>query len=194
MRTLSTEEVQSVEELITKLVYKKYRCESTLMNFEDLKSELWLTAIKVIRRYDDRVELNLIARSCLCKFVDLTRKSYGTKEDATDFSTSGSSNEYDSEVYDSREIKLSDDFLDNLYVEDIVSLFEVGSKEREFVNLKLASVDMSDSKSIVFEEKDLENQIARALGFAGGCSSGYRKVRNNVREAVKNYRESTKSN
>lgn len=74
--------------------------------------------------------------------------------------------------------------MDKSLVEGVLSIYDEGSKEKEYILLMIEQMNCGVRRS--------ENQVSKALGFSSSSSGAYRSFRNSIRKEVSKYLERKK--
>ena len=198
---LSNEEVQAIDTMIRKIVYKKKGCGKLplQMDVDDMISELWIRAMEIIQDKGS-VQMGIIALGCYYRIVDITR-SYARQpyfpidparfsyllgeDDATDTNASGRGDSGTLVFVDTMTSKIEQPG-ESLPLDDILGLFEEGTKEYRYVKLMINAcgarvTDPNDTP----ETSALEGYVSKRLGYASVSSSGYTRLRTRVRNTIK---------
>lgn len=143
------------------------------MSVDDISQTLWVKVLEKENRLDDNADLNLIAKICYDAIVDIIRKESVRRRRRA---------EYDREYgrIDSGYTKVVDKSL----VEGVLSIYDEGSKEKEYILLMIEQMNCGVRRS--------ENQVSKALGFSSSSSGAYRSFRNSIRKEVSKYLERKK--
>lgn len=167
------------------------------IEYDDLEQELWIKALGLIA-YHGNVNLKLIASSLYNNAIDLVRKRKRKHDNEKHLDSNTfnflDDNESNAKVnYLVSQNDLSD--YSTSVVSELVELFDEGSKARAYVTMvaeftgALSGEDYLDSVKEKFTDFRPEKEFAIALGFKDDTSTGYRSLRQNVREVVKWYLE-----
>lgn len=153
---------------------------------EELVSELWIKSIEVIRRSGE-LNMSVIGRSCWNRLNDIFREKKRKSEKFV----------YASEWIEKVDIELDnslicveDDRESNLIIDEMLNLFEEDSEERKFIELELYYIGLRDVKGEKpadlkkESKKQIEINIAQALGYVNDMANGYRVLKNKVRSVL----------
>lgn len=173
------------------------------LKVEDVVQELWISTLDLINKHG-RVDMPLIARAAYQKVVDLVRHEiarpvilidqsrfeYNGDESAVD---SDSSFSYVDTEFNKRSIVEADQYTE---LNEILNLFEKGSKAEKLLKLVAQYFCNVDDVRGQAEDEDYEelkvrqdnyfwNWVAKKIGYANSSSSGFQKVRWQVRWGLK---------
>lgn len=191
---LTDEEFSTVDTMLH-FIARKYDTWSGV-EYDDLKSELWAKTLVILKK-EKRIETRWIAKCCYNLSLDICRSAkkyvtrYDVDSDLVDMVTE--SPEMSVPRQDAEE---DETVIGRMAVEELVKRFPRNSRERNYlIYLTLyMGIPISDHKerNLTFEKvygdmpkgcrRDLA--VARALGFSDDTSSGYRKAKYAVREAL----------
>lgn len=176
---------------------------------DDFRQDLWVKILKVIEDSGgiENVDESLIAKVAFNKAVDLyryNRRRYDSKAqyienfdndaDAHDVGNAlGDLNagDYLEKISSSRFEK----GIDILVIKDIINRFEVGSRERKYVVLKLVNYGVIDLKFLderdqkIFEKLngDNEEDYIRSLGYKSHCPGSWTCKKREIERIIKVY-------
>lgn len=172
---------------------------------EDMEADLWIKTLQLLKNsQSETIEYNLIAKCCYNHAKDILRKAKKLKEkqcSADEESLIGLSENLDEiDTYYYGEVNagsrnLAKNNLSNasVMVTEMLKLFEDDQKAYNLVRLVAlyyhVDIPINRNEGWTFESKfgthdTYENEIAKALGYANSMSSGYRVVRQRVRDKL----------
>ena len=192
---LTEEVVNRLDGMLRKLATKKISEGHIIMDLEDVVSELWINALKIIEKHET-VDFNYIAQASFYKMVDITRMNI--RHEATPYdndtmdrilpeelrnSKFNSDNSNDTYVFSTAKSERADERMELF---DILNLFEKDSKEYKLVETWMRILGIiDDGNHEELPARTFDGYIAiEVLGYAGSKSSGYARVRNRVRETL----------
>lgn len=189
---LTDEQVKRVDKIISGIAYRKKSIAPREYTIDDLKSELWLVALKCIEEMGS-VEENLIAVKCYSKIIDLIRESKrkslftidslvmermgDTEDDACDYGSDFIEND-------------AKNALEDMMIRDMLSQFKKDSNEYKFLEFMIkyyTNINIGERYEGPAKISAVDGYISDLLGFASSSSGGYRRVRNKVRTMVRLY-------
>lgn len=193
---MTEEVVNYLDTMLRKLAMKRIVNGHLKAEFEDVVSELWINALKII---EDRgeVDFNYIAKASMYKMVDIVRynvnhESTAIPEDELDRivpeqvrnaepSSLGASRSK-SYTYTSVKPQLADERVE---VMAILDLFEKDSRERTYVEtlMKIEGIIEVENPEEL-PDRAIDSFIADLLGYAGCKSNGYGRLKKRVREIL----------
>lgn len=201
-----TEEVyEKLNEMLEGICWKKDRYITSVgLTHEDVVQELWCKAMQVIDDCGGEANLSLIASCCYNLIVDLARKQFvrvnqipmpvgemlDTMDCSNDSRTQRDMGFYVEDCFWNKNLKLGTDFDSGYVIEEILGLFEEGSKELEYIKLVMiySGVDTSVDPNLFFDfDASMRNELAWKLGYAGSGSNGFRGVERRVRSEIEKY-------
>lgn len=194
----SEERVNTVNDIITGIARRSaYKFKTK--DVDELVQELWIKVLEEENKKNNELDLNLIAKMCYNKIVDIIRHDCvrnsvsfdelfgmedGSSEEEYKVSCrAGGTGNLDKEEFYTRP---AEDQVDRLYVKSLLELFPEGSKERIFLEFWATKSNVKDYKvqgTGIKEDGFTEGSLAKSLGYAGSYSSGY----TNFRKKMKNY-------
>lgn len=186
----SEERFEVVNDIITGISRRKADKFFNRLTSEDIAQELWIVIIEKEKSLGKELDLDLIAKICYDEINGMIRKSLRQKR--ANKMTDASYEELEEMGYEFPIDGRSNDPADcnSLIIRDIINLFEVGSKERYYLEYWATSVDIlnagitGDGK---YQDGFTEKDLADKLGYASSRSGGFIRLRNKVRESVNNY-------
>ena len=146
---------------------------------EDAVQELWVRILELIRDCGgvENTDANLVARIAYNKAVDLFRFHQRRYDSKAEF-FEGNEYEWDhsDRVPDYFEALYSDKFIkgyDLVLYKEVIDLFEIGSKERKYIVLKLVNsgllkksdLDPWDRAEVAIPEREDEESYIHELGY-----------------------------
>ena len=181
---MTNKEFEMIDISIKKTI-KDNKSKLVYLDLDDVHSELWVSAMTLYNKYES-VNSSLLLKAFHAKVVDLIRK-YNKKQFKDDYIIDNHyATDSDDDSWMTYTPRVEYDFDHNLEVEDMINLFPEGSKERDYVLIALNIVGERNDWNLKKDYKKVtQGAIAYELGYASGCSNGFRRVRNNVQEAFR---------
>lgn len=192
---LTEEVVNELDGMLRKLAMKKIANGHLRMEFEDVVSELWINALKIIEK-TGKVDFNYISQASFYKMVDLTR--YNMRREATPYDNESLSRILPDNVRNS-ELKTGkndayvfstskmENATERMEILDILNLFEKDSREYKLVEAWMRILGIIEDENYEsLPSKAFDGYIAvEILGYAGSKSSGYSRCRQKVRDILR---------
>lgn len=200
-KQLTEEEVNLLDSMIKKIVSKQINLGKIKCSFEDVVSELWINALQIIEK-TQKLDYNYIAKASFYHMVDITRKS--VRNECTSYENSffnqlvsidesskksGSKDSYSGEerhTYSYFSSSSPESIEDRIVKDEILGLFEEGSKEYNYVKAWMRILGIVDEGN--YDElptKAFDGYIAvDVLGYAASKSNGYARLRDKVRQIL----------
>ena len=198
----TTEEAEGIDSLIRRIAWSKR--DTIKMNFEDVVSELWINALEIIEKKQE-VDHNYIAAASFNKIVDLIRRNIRTEASCYNneeldrcisidtlndspsvrHQSSGSGNNVYTYCSNSSHMGRIEETVETL---DILSLFDKDSKEYKFTKAWMELLGIIETKDVSsFPETCAYDRYVAVtiLGYASSSSNGYARLRNKVREILR---------
>lgn len=197
---LTNEQFEEIERVVSGISRRKAW---GVFTYEDLHQDLWLDVMELIEKVGEVPSLNLVARVCYNKVTDKIRYNRRRSDsqllgDGTESNfEKGSTNESAEDFMVSRGLGGSSVTMSNLVVQEMMELFDEGTKERLYIyqmavfhNALDPEEDTSEEFDTLFSnDKRFDNEIAINMGYSGSHSSGYKRVRWAVRERILEFNE-----
>lgn len=166
---------------------------------EELAQELWVTVLEKEASAGCEFDLDLVAKICYDKIVDIQR--YDSRRntislDPLRYETQGEESTSDSLRMEplwetiSAELISGSKFEEKVVVDDLFKIFPEGSKERLFLEFWGTATGVKDfgiQGTGKYEDGFTESSLAKMLGYAGTASGGYKKFRSKMRNFVAVY-------
>lgn len=155
------------------------------LSIEEIEQELWVNLLEREAAEGREFDLNLAARVCYNKIVDMQR--YGSHRNHSSLDRMLEFTEEEDCSFGAQSEEYSSDFTSKVMIEDLFKLFPKGSKERVFLEFWSTYSGVKDFGIPVGSAP--ESELARLLGYAGTASGGYKRFRNKMRNFVAIYFE-----
>lgn len=159
---------------------------------DELSQELWVTVLEKERKAGYDLDLDLVARICYDKIVDLQR--YESRRNYISIEELMLKEEEERLLRKptTSRVKLYSKFEDpdnvtKILLKDLIDMFPEGSKERTFLEYWSTSSRFTDydiEGNGKFNGGYTESDLAHKLGYAGTSSGGYKKFRSKMRTLV----------
>lgn len=164
---------------------------------EELAQELWEHVLTREYELGHELDLNLIAKMCYDKIVDIQR--FDARRNAvsfdqlferfhTDYQHDHRDNEYNEDARDLRPGTFTQpDSIQRIMIEDMINMFPKGSKERLFLEYWSTASGYKDfgiRGDGKYEDGYTESDLAHKLGYSGTSSGGYKAFRKKMRVYV----------
>lgn len=177
--TISDEEFDQLHKMVRGIASKFHGWAG--MHVDDIEIDLWIKTTQIVNGWNGEVVPNFIARCCYNEAKSLYRKELKHKD----------VHPYDKglleimlEKNDSRD---TEDDLSQVHIEEIIGLFEEGTKDKEYVQMLNTYLQGDDDEKYDFESRVMNQEIALKLGYANSTSNGYRRLKYRVGEVIKEY-------
>lgn len=145
---------------------------------EEIAQELWLHVLEKESEAGRDLDLDLIARICYNKIVDIQRHDMRRNSTSLESLIEGS----DEDCPFNSQIDGPDDM--KVMVEDLFRIFPEGSKERLFLEYWGTASGVKDfgvRGDGIYNDGYTEKDLASKLGFSGASSRDYKNFRNKMR-------------
>lgn len=194
MRT--PERVQQMNDVISGIA-KRSAYKFLTKSSEELAQELWLHILEKEATFGEELDLDLIAKMCYDKIVDIQR--FDARRNTTSFDELFEVPEHSNcitEEYhqDCCELRtgtfVQPDNLKKIMVDDLFKIFPEGSKERLFLEYWGTASGVKDfgiRGNGKYEDGYTESDLAHKLGYSGTSSGGYKSFRKKMRVFVIEY-------
>lgn len=198
---LTAEAVAHLDSMLRRLAMKRIVNGHLKMDFEDVVSELWINTLGIIER-TGKIDFNYIAKASFYKMVDLVRYNVNHEELLFEDSRlerclpqeirntqpktreSDQENHRDTYIFSTAKFETADE---KMKAFEILELFEEGSKEYKYIEAQMKILGIIEVEDVTeLPERVVDSWIAtEVLGYAGCKSNGYLRLRNKVRQAIK---------
>ena len=169
---LTNEQVERINELIWKIVWKKKKAGKFVDDVEDAHAECWVAVMEAIQRKGE-VDYNYLASTCFNRLVDMVRKS--VKNQFSTMDVSMFERIADSESRSNGTAKNSDSDYDT---------YEILTSRQERVEEHAELMGILDLFEGEVPDRAIDNWVAKILGYASSKSGGYAKLRDRVRNVI----------
>lgn len=180
IKNLTKDQVKEINSIIRGIAYKKEYTYPTISR-EDVEMELWINTLELINKTGS-VDYPLIATMCYRRIVDMIRKEANRSHFSYESIFETKDNSEESSINYSNRF---DDEYSDLILEDILSMFDESSKEYKFVEIMIEFSRAKETNKFNVNAKFNETTVAKLLGFSNSSSSGYKRVRGNVRWVIR---------
>lgn len=196
----SQERIDQMNDLITGIARRSaYKFQKRTL--QDIVQDLWITALEKEKAMNEELDLDLLAKICYDRIVDLLR--YDSYRNHMSFDQLFGQGDLPSFI-DYREdcSSTGGSILKNCYepsaekvaeaesVKEIFELFPIGSKERQFLEYWSTYANVEDFGVVgegCYNEGFTESDLAHKLGYSGTSSGGYKSFRKKMRNFVTVY-------
>lgn len=182
-------------------VAKKYGYQVNWIEQDDLEQDLWVRVLSLI---DDcggieNVDESLVARVCWNKAVDCyrySRRRWDSKAEyleGSNLSDNGvdTRGDYFTDIHCDKFLK----GIDLVMFKEVIDLFEVGSRERKYVVLKLINggvlsashLDPWDRALIAVPEEETEAGYIKLLGYKSHCPGSWTCKKRDIERIIREY-------
>lgn len=190
MRT--QERVNQMNDLITGIA-RRSAYKFLTKDAEELAQDLWLHVLEKEEDKGEELDLDLIAKICYNRIVDIqrfdARRNSISLDQLFESVCNGDYENDDSEDFrDLRPGAFSQpDNLNKILINDLFNSFSKGSKERLFLEYWATATGFKDfgiHGDGTYGDGYTESDLARKLGYAGTSSGGYKSFRHKMRTVV----------
>lgn len=197
---LTEEEFDQINKMVCGISWKRHGWSG--LEADDIMVELWLKVMQVLKDCRE-VNLPLLAGCCWNRSMDLCRAAKRQKERCFSIPNAYEIFEDSDQITDEYDGSASrgsnvlrkyevDDCDSNMSIKAMLDLFPPDSKEYEYIQLSLLYnglvetyyKDPTKKFDDVFGNQRRELELAWKLGFANDTSSGYRNLRDRVRNKI----------
>lgn len=185
MRT--PERVQQMNDVITGIA-KRSAYKFLTKNAEELAQELWLHILEKESERGYELDLDLVAKMCYDKIVDIQR--FDARRNAISFDSLFETQDEDEEGKVTPDAFVQPDNLNKILVDDLFKIFPEGSKERIFLEYWGTASGVRDfgiRGKGKYGDGYTESDLAHMLGYSGTSSGGYKSFRKKMRVFVIEY-------
>ena len=186
----STERVSQMNDVITG-VARRSSYKFLTKTAEEISQELWVTVLEKEESSGKELDLDLIAKICYDKIVDMQRFDARRNTSSLDQMFEGKDdNEDDEESQFGNSNFQSPDNMNRVLIEELFNLFPVGSKERIFLEYWGTASGIHDfgyKGNGKQNDGYTESDLAKELGFTGTSNRAFKKFRSNMRVIVATY-------
>ena len=204
MRAMSQERFSIVNDIIRGIARRSaYKFKTK--DDDELSQELWLYILTKQEEVDHDLDLNMIAKMCYDKIVDIIR--YDSRRNT--YSLDVMIDHYESDTNTTTNIRITetlgslsnddegilskspeDAIVDNDQIKRLFELFPKGSKERLFLEYWGSAAEIGDfgiTPRGTYKNGYSEKELAVLLGYASSASGGYKTFRRKMRERIKEF-------
>ena len=176
--------IQEYQKIISNSVWSYIRkTGNDNLEAEELEQELWMQILEYNHKNGKLPDYKLAKTICNNTLVDLTRKGVRRNHLSYDFDEEGDRAEWEQD--------LSQNIESDAELNDFLSNFPEGSKERTFFDFYLAKSGAKDTGIVPeltrSEDGYTDSNLAKMLGFKGTGDRGWKRFRSEMKELARDY-------
>lgn len=192
---------------IVKGVARKYAYGVSWIEQDDLEQDLWVKVLTLIEDCGgiENVDEKLVANVCWNKAVDSYRYSRRRWDSKAQY-IEGSDNNLEMDNWDNMSKGMEDYFdalhsdkfikaVDLILFKEVIDLFEVGSRERKYVVLKLVNggvldishLDPWDRALVAIPDEETEAGYIHLLGYKSHCPGSWTCKKREIERVIKEF-------
>ena len=185
----STERVNQMNDVITGIA-RRSSYKFLTKSAEEISQDLWMCILEKEEEAGKDLDLDLIAKICYDKIVDMQRFDARRNTSSLDQMLEGQDDDDDSSSQFGSSCFQTPDSTKRIMIEELFSLFPKGSKERIFLEYWGTAAGVHDfgyKGNGSHNDGYTESDLAHELGFSGTSNRAFKKFRSNMRIVVATY-------
>lgn len=185
----STERVSQMNDVITGIA-RRSSYKFLTKSAEEISQDLWMHILEKEEEAGKDLDLDLIAKICYDKIVDMQRFDARRNMSSLDQMLEGQDDDDDSSSQFGNSCFQSPASTKRIMIEELFNLFPKGSKERIFLEYWGTAAGIHDfgyKGNGCHNDGYTESDLAHELGFSGTSNRAFKKFRSNMRVIVATY-------